>query len=197
MAMRQGTIDLSSWQRIACPWMSVSGDCPLASRFVILIRSLSRGRSHPLWALALALVLGAGAPGAHEALAKAPLLATTALDSQALAGTSNDAAPVAVIPQGAEVELTGDAAPGFLAVYYDGRAVWVPAQYLSLGDRPGINTDVTVADTPLLDAPMPDVSVLEVILEGQTVILTGASVDGYDAAYDGTGGWINERDLSR
>jgi hypothetical protein len=30
------------------------------------------------------------------------------------------------------------------------------------------------------------------------VILTGASVDGYDAAaHDGAGGWVDERDLSR
>jgi hypothetical protein len=57
---------------------------------------------------------------------------------------------------------------------------------------------VTVADSPLLDAPMRDASVLEIILEGKAVILTGASVDGYDAAsYDGAGGWIDERDLSR
>ena len=54
------------------------------------------------------------------------------------------------------------------------------------------------SDTPLLDAPIPDASVLEIILEGQSVILTGATVDGYDAAaHDGTGGWVDERDLSR
>jgi hypothetical protein len=198
MAMSQGAIDLSSRQRIACPLMSASGDRPLASRFVILIHSLSEDRSHPLCALALALVLSACALGAHDALAKAPPLATMVLDAQALAAPGYDAVPVGVIPQGAEVELTGDAAPGFLGVYYDGQAVWVPAQYLSLGDRPGIDTDVTVADTPLLDAPMPDASVLQVILEGRAVIPTGASVDGYDAAaHDGTGGWINKRDLSR
>jgi hypothetical protein len=45
-----------------------------------------------------------------------------------------------VLPKGAEVELTGEAAPGFLGVYYDGQTVWVPAQYFSLGDRPGIDT---------------------------------------------------------
>jgi hypothetical protein len=45
---------------------------------------------------------------------------------------------------------------------------------------------------------MRDASVLEFILEGEAVILTGANVDGYDAAsYDGAGGWIDERDLSR
>jgi hypothetical protein len=179
-------------------WMSIRGDRPLASRFVMLIRSLSRGRARPLCALVLALVCGAYAPIAHDAAAKAPPLATTVLDAEALAAPGYDAAPVAVIPQGNDVALTGEAAPGFLGVYYDGESVWVPAQYLSLGIRPGIDTGVTVADTPPLDAPMRDALVLEIILEGQAVILTGASVDGYDAAaHEGTGGWIDERDLSR
>jgi hypothetical protein len=48
---------------------------------------------------------------------------------------------------------------------------------------------VTVADTALQDAPVPDASVLDIILEGQAAIVAGASVDGYDAAaHDGTGG---------
>ena len=178
--------------------MAVCGDRPLAIRVVFPVRSLTRRRWHPLCALALALVLCAWAPVPHEALAKATPLATTVLDTEALAAPSFDAAPVALIPRVAEVELTSEAAPEFLSVYYDGQAVWVPSQYLSLGDRPGIDTGVTVADTPLLDAPMRDASVQEIIREGQAVILTGASVDGYDAAaHDGTGGWIDERDLSR
>ena len=93
----------------------------MATRFVILIRSLSCGRAHPLCALVLALVIGACAPIAHDASAKAPPLATTVLDAEALAAPGYDAAPVAVIPQGTDVELTGEAAPGFLGVYYDGR----------------------------------------------------------------------------
>jgi hypothetical protein len=57
---------------------------------------------------------------------------------------------------------------------------------------------VTIADTPLLEAPMNDASALEIIREGEAVILTGANVDGYDAAsHDGAGGWIHDRDLSR
>jgi hypothetical protein len=170
----------------------------LATRFVLPIQSIARATWRPLCALALALVIAAIAPIAHNASAKAPPLTTAVLGAEALAAPDYGAAPVAVIPQGAEVELTGEAAPGFLAVYYVGQTVWVPAQYLSLGVRPGIDTGLTGADTPLLDAPMRDATVLEIVLEGQTVILTGASVDGYDAAsYDGAGGWIDERDLSR
>jgi hypothetical protein len=170
----------------------------LDSRFVVPISSLRRGAWRLVCALVMIVAIAAFAPIADDALAKAPPLATIVLDTEALAAPDYDAARVAVIRQGAEVELTGEAAPGFLGVYYDGEAVWVPAQYLSLGVRPGIDTAVTVADTPLLDAPMPDASVREIIQEGQAVILTGARVDGFDAAsHDGAGGWIDERDLSR
>jgi hypothetical protein len=175
--------------------MSIQGVHPLVARFVLPIRSLAHGGLRLFGALALLLVGAVCAPIAQDASAKAPPLATTVLNAEALATPDYDAARVAVVPQGAEVELTGEAAPGFLGVYYD---VWVPAQYLSLGVRPGIDTGVTVADTPLLDAPMRDASVLEIIMEGEAVVLTGASVDGYDAAaHDGVGGWIDERDLSR
>ena len=93
-----------------------------------------------------------------------------------------------MIHQGAEVELARIAAPGFLTVYYDGQDDWVPWQDLSLGVRPSIDTGVTIADTQVLDAPMRDASVLGIIRDGQAVILTGARVDGYDAAsHDGSG----------
>ena len=170
----------------------------MVTRFLLPIRSLAHGGLQLFGALTLLLVIALFAPIAQNASAKAPPLATTVLSADALAAPDYDAARVAEIPRGAEVELTGDAAPGFLSVYYDGQVVWVPVQYLSLGVRPGIDTGVTVVDTPLLDAPMRDASILEIILEGEAVILTGASVDGYDAAsHDGAGGWIDERDLSR
>src|SRR5262245_44915601 len=133
-----------------------------------------------------------------DAAAKAPPLVTTVLEASAFAAPGLDAPVVAVLPAGAEVELTGNAAPGFLGVLYDGDEVFVPAQYLSLGTRPGIDTAVTVEEAPLLDAPMEDANVILTIPEGETVLLTGATLDGYDAgAYEGTGGWINERGLAR
>jgi hypothetical protein len=178
--------------------MSIQGAHLLVTRFMLPISSLAHGGLRLGGALALLLVVAILAPIAQIASAKAPPLATTVLNAEALAAPDYDAARVAVIPQGTEVEMTGEAAPGFLSVYYDGQVVWVPAQYLALGVRPGIDTAVTVADTPLLDAPMRDASVLEIIMEGEAVILTGAHVDGYNAAsHDGTGGWLDERDLSR
>jgi len=162
----------------------------------MLVHPLPRYGLRLLFALALASVVGVFAPVAHDASAKAPPLAMTVLDTEALTEPGYDAASTVVIPQATEVELTGEAAPGFLAVYYDGEAVWVPAEHLSLGNQPGIDTSVTLMDTPLLDAPMPDALVLEIILKEQAVILTGADVGGYDAAaHDGTAGWIDERDL--
>ncbi|MBA3450829.1 MAG: SH3 domain-containing protein [Chloroflexia bacterium] len=135
---------------------------------------------------------------APNATAKGPPLATTIFDVDAYISPARDAAVVATIPAGTEVELTGDAAPGFLEVYYDGETVYVPSQYLSLGSQPGIDTAVTVEITPLLDAPRRDADVQLTIGEGQTVILTGASVDSYDAAsFDGNGGWIDRRALTR
>ena len=103
-----------------------------------------------------------------------------------------------MISQATAVELTGVAAPGYPGVYYDGQPVWVPALHLSPRVRPGIDTGVTVADTSLPEAPAPDASVSDIILDGQAVLVTGASVDGYDAAaHDETGGSITKRDRLR
>jgi hypothetical protein len=170
----------------------------LAIHSAFLIRIARFGGRQPLIALAIAIAAVAFPPNSNEAVAKAPPQATTVLEVEALADPDLGATRVAIIPQDTELELTGEAAPGFLRVYYDGQPVWVPAQYLSLGIRPGIDTAVAIQDTPLLDAPTREATVLETVLAGQAVILTGASVDGYDAAsHDGTGGWLNERDISK
>ncbi len=151
----------------------------------------------PATGLAIAIFLACLAV-APDTSAKAPPLAMTILDTNAYEAPAHDAIVVARIPADSEVELTGDAAPGFLEVYYDGEPVFVPAQYLSLGVRPGIDTAVAVEDTPLLEAPMRDADVQLTVAEGQTVILTGASVDGYNAAsFQGAGGWIDARALAR
>jgi hypothetical protein len=137
----------------------------LVTRCLLPMRSLAVGWLRLCCPLVLLLV-AVFAPIAQDASAKAPPLAKTVLNAEAPAALDYDAARVAVIPQGAEVELTGGAAPRFLSVYYDGRMVWVPAQYLTLGVRLGIDTGVTVADTPLLDAPKLNATVLEIIREG-------------------------------
>ena len=103
----------------------------MTTRFLISVGSLAAGTLRLLCTLALPLVVALFGPVAQNVSAKAPPLATTVLDAEALTVPDYGAAPLAGIPQGAEVELTGEAAPGFLAVYYDGQVVWVPAQDLS------------------------------------------------------------------
>jgi uncharacterized protein YgiM (DUF1202 family) len=147
-------------------------------------------------ALALALlVLTLAAP---DVAAKGPPLAETTMGVDVLAAPALDAQVLGSLAGGTEVELTGAAAPGYLEIVYGNQTAWIPSQYLSLGLRPGIDTAVTTIDTPLLDAPMPDATVLATVQQGETVILTGARLDGYDAAaHAGVGGWIDEGDLAR
>lgn len=145
--------------------------------------------------IVLALLLP---PFSSKVAAKAPPLATTVLDTTMYATPDLSGDTVGSVPVGSEVELTGDAAPGFLAVYYGDGVAWVPSQYLTTGVRPGIDTAVAIGDTPLLEAPMRDAGVILTVPEGAAVILTGATVDGYDAAsHEGAGGWINGRDIAR
>jgi hypothetical protein len=56
--------------------------------------------------------------------------------------------------------------PGFLAVYYDSEVVWVPALYVSLGLRPGIQSSVAVEGASLLEVPMREATILEIVQEG-------------------------------
>lgn len=138
----------------------------------------------------------------HEATvpvaAKSAPLATTVTPVEILSEPALGAAVLGEIGAGVDLELTGAAQPGFLQVYYADGAGWVPAQYLALGPRPGIDTAVATTDLPLLDAPFPDAAVLATVPEGDSVLLTGAHLDGFDAAaHEGVGGWVDERGLAR
>jgi len=54
-----------------------------------------------------------------------------------------------------------------------------------------IDTALVVLDASLRAAPNNDGAILGAVQAGSTVILTGASIDGYLAAsFDGTGGWL-------
>jgi hypothetical protein len=148
--------------------------------------------------MALFLAFVVGATGASNTSAKAPAHATAVFEVGVYPVPDLMSAAMSTLPAGTEVELTGEAAPGFLAIYYADEVGWVPSQYLSLGVRPGIDTAVTTVDTPLLEAPMRDANVVVIVPEGDSVILTGATVGGYDAAsHDGAGGWLDARDIAR
>lgn len=148
-------------------------------------------------ACALAIFMVASV-STHPAAAKAPPLATTVVDTAVYAAPDMMGEALGTIAADTQIELSGEAAPGFIAVLFGDSVAWVPAQHLALGDRPGIDTAVALVDTPLLDAPMREAHIVATVPQDATVILTGATVDGYDAAsHEGSGGWINERDIAR
>lgn len=134
----------------------------------------------------------------HDGAAKAPPLATALVDATVYASPDVFSTALGVLAAGTEIEMTGEAAPGFIGVYYAGDAAWVSAQFLAISDRPGIDTAVALVDTALLEAPMPEADVVTAVPEGAALILTGARVGGYDAAsYDGAGGWVDQGDIAQ
>ena len=145
-------------------------------------------RLRPLWALAIALVLVLGMLlGTPAAFAHAPGLETTTADFALLEAPSADAPVLTQLPVGTEVELTGAAQGQFLEVTVAGQAGWI-----SVGGLDGmIDTAPVILDTSLRAAPAADGKILGAVQAGSTVILTGASVDGFLAAsFAGTGGWL-------
>jgi hypothetical protein len=152
----------------------------------------------PISIRALALVLLLFVTVSSPVAAKAPPMATAVVNTAIYAAPDIMSETLGSISADMQVELTGEAAPGFLAILYGDNVAWVPAQNLTLGVRPGIDTAVTLVETPLLEAPMRDAEVVATVPKDETVILTGARVDGYDAAsHKGSGGWINERAVAR
>ncbi|MDF2712676.1 MAG: hypothetical protein K0R62_8328, partial [Nonomuraea muscovyensis] len=97
-------------------------------------------------------------------------------------------APVlAELAIGTEIELTGAAEGDFLEVTFEGQRGWTRVDRL----EGTIDTAPVVVDASLLAAPNNDGAILGAVQAGSTVILTGASVDGFLAAsFDGTGGWL-------
>lgn len=153
-------------------------------------------RSIVVGLVACSCLLGQGL--GHDASAKAPPHATTVVTTGVFATPDWTSDQIGTIQPGAELQLTGNAAPGFLGVIYGEGEAWVPSTNLTTGVRPGVETAMALVDAPLLEAPYRDSGIVSYVPEGESVILTGASVDGYYAAsYNGMGGWINGRDIAR
>jgi len=134
----------------------------------------------------LALILGAFLT-ASAALAHAPALATTTANLALYEAPSTDAPVLAELPVGTEIELTGAAEGDFLEATFDGQLGWTDVDGLD----GMIDTAPVVVDTSLRAAPNDDSAILGAVQAGSTVILTGASVDGFLAAsFNGNGGWL-------
>jgi hypothetical protein len=144
--------------------------------------------SRRLWTLAIALVLVLGMLfGAPVAFAHAPGLATTTADVALFEAPGASAPVLRRLPAGTEVELTGAAEGEFLEVTLAGQVGW-----MSVDSLDGmIDTAPVILDASLRAAPTADGEILGAVQAGSTVILTGASVDGFLAAsFAGTGGWL-------
>jgi hypothetical protein len=144
--------------------------------------------SRPLRALAIGLVLVLGMLlGTRVAFAHAPGLATTTADITLHEAPSADSPVLTQLPVGTEVELTGAAEGEFLEVTVAGQVGWTTVDGLD-----GIiDTAPVILDASLRAAPTADGEILGAVQAGSTVILTGASVDGFLAAsFAGTGGWL-------
>lgn len=169
---------------MSCPLMILPG-CSLQSARRVVVALL----------VCLCLV----SPGAgHDAEAKAPPHATTLVTTGVFSCPDLTGDQIGTIGPGEELELTGNAAPGFLEVIYGEGEAWIPSTNLTTGVRPGIETAMAVVGAPLTEAPRRDSGIVSYVPEGESVILTGATVDGYYAAsYNGAGGWISGRDIAR
>ena len=146
----------------------------------------------------IALGCALGLAPDHEVAAKAPPHATTLVTTGIYATPDLTGEQIGSMEPGAEVELTGSAAPGFLGVLYGDGEAWIPSTNLTTGVRPGVETAMALVEAPLTDAPRRDSGIVSYVPEGESVILTGAAVDGfYAASYNGAGGWISGRDIAR
>ncbi|MFM9106781.1 MAG: SH3 domain-containing protein, partial [Chloroflexota bacterium] len=128
--------------------------------------------------------------------AEAPAIATVLADAPLLEAPDAGAAVIRTVPEGADVELTGTNAVGFLQVRAGDDTGWMSTDVLSISAHRPVSTAVTPNGAAIYDAPMPDAGVLGEVPAGGVVILTGAHVDTWVAgSYQGVGGWIVEADL--
>lgn len=96
-----------------------------------------------------------------------------------------------VMPDGAQVELTGNANNGFTQVIYQGTAGWASSQWLTTGGGSSGST-ATVIDGALnlRSSATTDSTVLTVMPGGATVTLLGESSNGFALVrYQGIEGW--------
>jgi uncharacterized protein YraI len=164
----------------------VADDRSTLSRALVAGHGVDPWRQVRTLLFVLATILGVALSSAI-AHAHAPALATTTSDVGLLSAPSPEARVLTVLRAGTEVELTGAASGAFLEIVIQGRRGWAEAN----GLNGGIATAVVLLDVQLRAAPSADGEVLGTIPGGSTVILTGATVDGFvAAAFNDTGGWL-------
>jgi uncharacterized protein YraI len=119
-------------------------------------------------------------------------------------GPSTSNSVLLVMPNGAEVGVTGSPQNGFTPVRYNGANGWAYSDFLSDtepgGEEPPgevIDTLYTTANLNLRSGPSTSNGVLRVIPEGAAVGITGSVQSGYyPVRYDGTAGYAAAQYLS-
>ena len=153
------------------------------------------------WAFATYLMTGDSAPQppAEEVTASATGTATVTSALNLRAGPSTADRVLTVMPEGASVTLTGQAANGFLAVTYQGTSGWAAGTYLTTSGAPvptptptpppGGTATVSVS-LNLRAGPSTADRILTVMPAGAVVSLTGGTSNGFLALrYNGQDGW--------
>jgi len=161
-------------------------------------------------AVVLTLVFG-GAMSLVEPASAASYRATAGVNLREGPGTSF--AVVRVIPDGATVEVTGNAQFGFLPVTYSGSSGYASADYLTSGGGssspdPSPSPESGTAGGPtgtryaegrlnLRSGPGTSYSVVQVLPNGAAVSLTGETSNGFSKlSYNGNAGWSATQFLS-
>lgn len=138
-------------------------------------------------------------PGWNDAGAA---ITTSALNLRS--GPSTDHRVKLVMPEGADVTLTGAEEDEFLGVIYDGTNGWASSQYLSRSGGgnpdPGDGDEGTAYTTDSLNlrsGPSTRDSVILVMPTGTAVMLTGRESNGFAGVrYNGEAGWASQDYLS-
>lgn len=107
-------------------------------------------------------------------------------------GPSTSQPVIAVIPNRARVDLTGQVSGHFRQVVYNGRTGWAHGDWITIDEattRPTSSARVTSA-LNLRSGPATTYSVVVVMPAGATVILTGQESNGFHSVdYNGVKGW--------
>jgi hypothetical protein len=125
--------------------------------------------------------------------AHAPAIAVTKFSQPLLESPTLDSIVLMELDAGVEMELTGHASGDFVEVIAGGITGWVDVNLIRAGQ---IQTATVSVLTPITAEPNDAGQLLTLVPAGDTVILTGAAVDGYLAgSYNGTGGWLPAANL--
>jgi uncharacterized protein YgiM (DUF1202 family) len=138
-------------------------------------------------------------PGSNEPPSSGEVISTAWVIDGALnlrSGPSTSNSVLLVMPNGAEVGVTGSAQNGFLPVRYNGTDGYAYVQFLS-ETEPGADPDPGVEETRYTTASLnlrsgagTSFGVLRVIPNGAAVTITGGEQNGYvPVRYDGTTGY--------